>query len=1014
VKTGKTITVTGTTTLTDGTFSSDATNWNGGIEAQGNVTVGANWDYNQSNGFFRFGGSNNQTVTSSGNLGSPVYINKPAGTLTISGTLSFSKNFYHQAGTTVGTIGFNATSNTFTYSGGDLTGVNFGVWNWGGHAYFDSTMTISSLNISLASQNIFLVKTGKTITVTGTTTLTDGTFSSDATNWNGGIEAQGNVTVASTWDTNQCNGFLRFGGTADQVLTSNATFCSTVSSTKSGGSITNVGNVTFTKNTAVTFASGVTLDLNGYNFSLTGGFTMSSGSILKLKGSEASVSVAPTLSTGSTVWYYGTSGPYTMKSWTYTNANLIINGTAGTTVFTLPAALTSSTTTITSGILSLNGYSFTTTTFYNNDTLRLKGSEAISITNGMDTDSGTVEYVGDGDGVVDTYIITPNVFYNLKVNFVDTNDVLRYSSISGTNPDQVGLLGYWKGDGNANDSSGNNKNGTLTGGATANGDPATGLTGNSFVLGTNKYVNVALSTAALGWNNGSVNTKTVTFWAKGSGYAVTSPRTNGNLGNAGTEINSNGSLQFRYNSYGQSPYEYTSVSTATANTSAWNFYALGISIPSGSGNGTAALTFDVNNVIESKNMSYNGGAASYSLFDNIRIGQYYNYTWSQGYFSGQIDDVRIYNRILSNEELAYLYYKGVPPTITASIMGNLSINNGQFIAPTTLNLYGNLNNTSGTINATSTTLNLLGSNQTISLASDTTFASLTKTASTTTPTLTFGTAGKVTITGTTTLQGQNGNNLLLRSATEGIQWKIDPQATRTLQYLDVKDSWNTNATVINTANYTGLVNSGNNTGWTFGDPKPVLSSISPTSGSGGALITLTATGSDFVSGSYIKFGSRRLNTSYVDAQHLTAQFNLTTFGSFDVTVTTDNCMDSPNCTSDPQVFTVNPILSITSISPAQVDVGASNTDITIIGTNFTSSPVSTAYFSTTALSTNFVSSTQLTATIPSNLLSTEGTYGITVVSNSITSNAQPFTVGELGYKAFIYTKTFYGSASLRK
>jgi len=753
------------------------------------------------------------------------------------------------------------------------------------------------------------------------------------------------VTIASTWDTNGASGFFRFGGANDQILTSSASISNTVSSTKTGGSITSIGNVSFTKNSTVTFASGVTVNLNGYNFALTGGYTMSNGSVLKLKGSESSVTT-PTLNTGSTVEYYGTTNS-TLKNWSY--KNLVINSTSASTVFTFPAALTISTTTISSGILSLNGNNFTTTNFSNDGTLRLRGSEILTITN-PDLDSGTFEYVGDGNGVANNFYISDRRFYNFKINAVDSTDQFY---LSGTDS---GLKFWYKGEDNANDSvSGNN--GTAYGGVAYS---TTAKVGKSFYFdGSDDYI-LTPGTST------TYSAYTIGMWARPASRVIGSATYCS--ASAIKYIQIGGSYVW------QSGGAYNLSYLATVGQ--WDYLTL---VETGS---LKSLYVNGNLVATSTSETFDDSFFLGKRYDNVR-------------FNGYIDEVKIYDRALSSAEVSALY-------------NGTNISQDIFVA-------GSFEILSGNLNSSSSNLNLVGADQTVSLTNDTTVASLTKIASTTTPTLTFGTVGKLTITGTTTLQGENGNNLLLRSSSDGTQWKFDPQGTRTLQYLDVKDSWNTNATAINTANYTGLVNSGNNTGWTFGDSKPVLSSISPTSGSVGALITLTATGSNFVSGSYIKFGSRRLTTSYVDAQNLTAQFNLTTAGSFNVTVTTDNCSVAPaSCTSDPQTFTVNPILSITSITPAQVDAGTGNTQITINGTNFTSSPATTAYFSTTALSTSFVRSTQLTATIPSDLLTTNGTFGITVTSNSITSNAQPFTVGEIGYKAFIYTKTFYGSASLRK
>jgi hypothetical protein len=67
-----------------------------------------------------------------------------------------------------------------------------------------------------------------------------------------------------------------------------------------------------------------------------------------------------------------------------------------------------------------------------------------------------------------------------------------------------------------------------------------------------------------------------------------------------------------------------------------------------------------------------------------------------------------------------------------------------------------------------------------------------------------------TVTGTLTITGEAGNLITLRSITSGSQWKLDPQGTRSISYVDVKDSWNIHSTVINPSH---SIDSGNNTNW---------------------------------------------------------------------------------------------------------------------------------------------------------------------------------------------------------
>lgn len=122
----------------------------------------------------------------------------------------------------------------------------------------------------------------------------------------------------------------------------------------------------------------------------------------------------------------------------------------------------------------------------------------------------------------------------------------------------------------------------------------------------------------------------------------------------------------------------------------------------------------------------------------------------------------------------------------------------------------NWTRTAGTFTARSGTVTFDGTNQTIN--DDTTFYNLTKSV-TSAATLTFEASSTQTISNTLTLNGASGQLLSLRSTSAGTQWRLNPQGTRTVEYLDVRDSNNTNSTAVSCT--TGCVDSGNNTNWTF-------------------------------------------------------------------------------------------------------------------------------------------------------------------------------------------------------
>ncbi len=92
--------------------------------------------------------------------------------------------------------------------------------------------------------------------------------------------------------------------------------------------------------------------------------------------------------------------------------------------------------------------------------------------------------------------------------------------------------------------------------------------------------------------------------------------------------------------------------------------------------------------------------------------------------------------------------------------------------------------------------------------------------------LNFESGKTQTITSTLTLTGASGSLLKLRSTSAGTQWKIDPQGTRNISFVDVQDSNNTNIAVIGP---TSSTDNGNNTNWfiteTTATPTPISSTV---------------------------------------------------------------------------------------------------------------------------------------------------------------------------------------------
>jgi hypothetical protein len=168
-------------------------------------------------------------------------------------------------------------------------------------------------------------------------------------------------------------------------------------------------------------------------------------------------------------------------------------------------------------------------------------------------------------------------------------------------------------------------------------------------------------------------------------------------------------------------------------------------------------------------------------------------------------------------------------------------------------------------------------------------------------------------------------------------------------------------------------------------PPPSISSISPTSANaGGAAFTLTVNGSNFGADSTVNFNGTALTTTVVNGGQATASVPaslIATPGTVPVNLTTGGV------TSNSVTFS---ILGITSISPNSATAGGPAFTLTVNGGGFI--PGAEVQWNGSSLATHFVSSTQLTAPVLQNLIASQGTAQVTVVSGGLTSNAQTFTI----------------------
>jgi len=440
-------------------------------------------------------------------------------------------------------------------------------------------------------------------------------------------------------------------------------------------------------------------------------------------------------------------------------------------------------------------------------TLDMRGSGYILIVKDNWVNDGAVFQAGTGTvmltGTGSSHTLKEsNAFYNVNIN--------------------DGLIGYWKFDDasgdEAADSSGWGKHGALMSGMSATG--WTALTSsdthtsynNPYALefdGADDFVSMPVSAFP------AAGALTASMWFKipYNCSASSCPKSTGLLGYSSGV--SNNDVVFRLYSSGLFGIYWTAptVVSLSSETDSWvqdQWYHV-------------AFTFDetdggklyVNGSLEDSDPTTTRGTIPPAWFYIGRI------WWSAVEFEGVIDDVRTYSRALTSSEVAILAQGSQLQTATGTYIlgadldvdGDLSIITGnldQFSQNYTISLAGNMYN-NGNLLPRGGNVILDGTSQ--SLSGSTTFYNLTKTA-TSTDTITFNAGDIFTMENTTTLQGRNGDLLSLRSSSIGSQWTIDPRGTRSIEYVNVQDSRNTNFSEI-VCPLSICTNNGNNSRWVF-------------------------------------------------------------------------------------------------------------------------------------------------------------------------------------------------------
>ncbi|MFA5211145.1 MAG: LamG-like jellyroll fold domain-containing protein [Patescibacteria group bacterium] len=420
------------------------------FQSGGNLsTTNTNWNfagsYTHSNGTATFGSHNlyfNSLFTLSGGI-----FNAPQG------NAYFYNNFTHTGGIFdpgIGTVDFRGSS----YTTLDVV----------------SSINFYNFKLNKSSNSYYLQIAGSdTVNIYGDTLISKGYIYGDNTVSN--LNLRGNLEIT--------DGFIQplitFSGDNEQNINLNTVVSSLdgeIRINKTGGSLLLLSDLTMDNSKNLLLNSG-TFDLSDKSLRVTGSgstFIVANDARLRLmSGATYSFNTGyPQFANNSIVEYYRTNtGTYNILS-ASSVGNMIINGIEGS-IF----RLNNSSLTVNGylqinedGTLFLNSNTLilsSPTNFFNEGTLDVAGNEYTNLVN--DTDSGTVSYVGNNDGLATFYDTLFPYYYNLKINFTDGDDI--FNTVGDMNDN---LIAYWSMDeGNGTtvyDQSGNGMNGVFgTGGS---------------------------------------------------------------------------------------------------------------------------------------------------------------------------------------------------------------------------------------------------------------------------------------------------------------------------------------------------------------------------------------------------------------------------------------------------------------------------------------------------------------------------------------------------------------------
>ncbi|MEE9336829.1 MAG: DUF4347 domain-containing protein, partial [Methylococcaceae bacterium] len=285
-----------------------------------------------------------------------------------------------------------------------------------------------------------------------------------------------------------------------------------------------------------------------------------------------------------------------------------------------------------------------------------------------DNITGVAQLGGDWDlefqtGIIETSVV---INQNSQLSWVGTLDT------------STGLVGHWVFDTDATDSSGSN-DGTLTNGAAIDTTSTTNIVGDGKLSldGTNDYVDLDSHISSFS----GLNEGTISAWIKTTDttestiFGLSDKNDSLSLIKFGIELDG----RLKWLNYNDTVNDVVGYSTQTVNDGLWHHVAITVN---SSGN-----TLYIDGKVA--NATYSVGSTTTQSFfnditniDKIDIGHSVRDSTIDGFFDGQLDDVRVYNRALTTSDIANLY--NIPTNITLAQATSITIANPGFEAQTAL------------------------------------------------------------------------------------------------------------------------------------------------------------------------------------------------------------------------------------------------------------------------------------------------------------------------------------------